>query len=57
MLQRIQTFIRVMRERQERQAAIRELSALNDYQLADIGVERGSLVDAVNGRARREAAF
>ncbi|MCW6511088.1 DUF1127 domain-containing protein [Lichenifustis flavocetrariae] len=57
MLTRLQNVLKSLRERTQRQAAIRELSALNDYQLADIGVERGSLVDAVNGRLQRHQAF
>lgn len=52
-LTRLQTVLKSIRERHQRQMAIRELSALNDHQLADIGVERGSLVDAVNGRVTR----
>lgn len=56
MLSRLQNVLKSLRERHERQVAIRELSALNDYQLADIGVARGSLVDAVNGRVIRTAA-
>ena len=53
MLARFHTVLKVLRERHQRQLAIRELSALNDHQLADIGVERGSLVEAVNGRVTR----
>ncbi|MDX7951934.1 DUF1127 domain-containing protein [Lichenihabitans sp. Uapishka_5] len=56
-LVRLQTVLKSLRERHQRHLAIRELSALNDHQLADIGVERGSLVDAVNGRAMRSASF
>ncbi len=57
MLYRLQNVLKTLRERHVRQTAIRELSALNDYQLADIGVARGSLVDAVNGRLVRNASF
>ena len=53
MLIRLQNVLKSLRERHNRQLAIRELSALNDHQLSDIGVERGSLVDAVNGRLNR----
>jgi uncharacterized protein YjiS (DUF1127 family) len=56
MLNRLQTVIRAMREWQVRQQAIQELASLNDHQLADIGVERGSLVDAVYGRTVRRAS-
>ena len=56
-LVRLQIVLKSLRERHHRQLAIRELSALNDHQLADIGVERGSLVDAVNGRTTRFSSF
>lgn len=57
MLIRLQNVLKSLRERYVRELAIRELSALNDHQLADIGVERGSLVDAVNGHATRLKSF
>ena len=38
-----------IKARHERRLAIRALSALDDHQLADIGVERGFVVDAVDG--------
>ena len=57
MLIRLQNVLKSLRERHHRNLAIRELSSLNDHQLADIGVERGSLVDAVNGRVTRYGAL
>lgn len=53
MLSKLQNVFRVVREWQVRQQAIQELASLNDHQLADIGVERGSLADAVYGRTVR----
>ena len=38
-----------LKARHERRAAIRALESLNDHQLADIGVERGFIVAAVDG--------
>jgi uncharacterized protein YjiS (DUF1127 family) len=34
----------------ERRAAVRALESLNDHQLADIGIERGFIVEAVTGQ-------
>jgi uncharacterized protein YjiS (DUF1127 family) len=34
----------------ERRAAVRALESLNDHQLADIGIERGFIVEAVSGQ-------
>jgi uncharacterized protein YjiS (DUF1127 family) len=55
-LSKLQNVFRVVREWQARQQAIQELASLNDHQLADIGVERGSLADAVYGRTVRHRA-
>ena len=54
MLTKLHNAIRVLREWQMRQQAVQELASLNDHQLADIGVERGTLVDAVYGRTTRQ---
>lgn len=53
MLTKLQSVLRAVRDWQMRQQAIQELASLNDHQLADIGVERGSLADAVYGRTNR----
>ncbi len=45
----LKTILRQMKQRHERRLAIRALSSLNDHQLADIGIERGFVVDAVDG--------
>lgn len=45
----IRTLLRHLKERHERKLAIRTLSAMDDHQLADIGIERGFVVDAVDG--------
>ena len=53
MITRLQNVLRAVRDWQVRQQAIQELASLNDHQLADIGVERGSLEAAVHGRIAR----
>ena len=47
--------LQAFKARQERRAAIRTLENLNDHQLADIGVERGFIVAAVDGYLPRIA--
>lgn len=56
MLTKLQSVVRAVREWHVRQQAIQELASLNDHQLADIGVERGSLTDAVYGRTTGQRA-
>ena len=53
MLSKIQSVMSLVQRRRERAMAIRALSLMNDHQLADIGVERGSLVDMVDGKSVR----
>ena len=48
--------LHAMKARQERRAAIRALESLNDHQLADIGIERGFIVAAVDGDLHRLSA-
>lgn len=45
----LRTLLHIFKARHERRVAIRALSAMDDHQLSDIGVERGSVVDAVDG--------
>ena len=49
MLPILRTLVRNLRTRHDRAVAIRTLAAMDDHQLADIGVERGFVVDAVDG--------
>ena len=49
MLPIFKTLVRHLKARHDRSVAIRTLSAMNDYQLSDIGIERGFVVDAVDG--------
>ena len=42
-----------LRARQQARATIRELSALSDQSLQDVGVERGEIEDLAYGLARR----
>lgn len=42
-----------LRSRQQARATIRELSALSDQSLQDVGVERGEIEDLAYGLARR----
>ena len=53
MISTFKNFFQYLRDRHERQLAIQALSVMNDHQLADIGVERHFLVDAVDGRLSR----
>lgn len=50
MISTFKNFFQYLRDRHERQLAIQALSVMNDHQLADIGIERPFLVDAVDGR-------
>ncbi len=43
----------VLRARQQARATIRQLSALSDQNLQDVGVERGEIEDVAYGLARR----
>ena len=45
----LKTLLRSLKERHERKLAIRAIAAMDDHQLADIGIERGRVVDAVDG--------
>lgn len=49
MLPAFKTLLRHLKERHDRRIAIRALSAMDDHQLSDIGIERGFVVDAVDG--------
>lgn len=49
MLTALKSFFDHIKARQERRQAIRALSMMDDHQLADIGVDRGFVVDAVDG--------
>lgn len=46
----LKTLLQHLRERHERRIALRTLAAMDDHQLADIGIERGTMIDAVDGR-------
>ena len=50
MISTFKNFFQYLRDRHERQMAIQALSVMNDHQLADIGIERPFLIDAVDGR-------
>lgn len=50
MISTFKNFFNYLRDRHERQLAIQALSVMNDHQLADIGIERPFVVDAVDGR-------
>ena len=41
--------LRYFRDRHERRIAIRTLAGMDDHQLADIGIVRGSIVDVADG--------
>ncbi len=43
----------VLRTRQQARATIRQLSALSDQSLQDVGVERGEIEDVAYGLSRR----
>lgn len=45
----LKTLLRHLKERNDRRVAIRALSVMDDHQLADIGIDRGFVVDAVDG--------
>ena len=49
MISGLRSVLQTVRLWHERRMAVRALSALNDYQLADIGVERGCILEAVSG--------
>lgn len=49
MLPLFTSLFQLIKARHERRVAIRALSAMDDHQLSDIGVERGFVVDAVDG--------
>ena len=49
MMPMLKTLLRHLKERNDRRVAIRALSVMDDHQLADIGIERGFVVDAVDG--------
>ncbi len=49
MLPALKTIFRHIKARHDRRLAIRALSAMDDHQLSDIGIERGYVVDAVDG--------
>ena len=45
----LKSILHALKARHERRIAIRALAAMDDHQLSDIGIERGSVVDAVDG--------
>lgn len=49
----IYAIFRRWRERRQRKAAVRELRALSDRTLKDMGLTRGEIVAAVHGRVHR----
>jgi uncharacterized protein YjiS (DUF1127 family) len=49
MLTALRTIFHHIKARHERRLAIRALSVMDDHQLSDIGIERGFVVDAVDG--------
>lgn len=49
----IDRILKQWRERRERKAAIRDLSALSDRTLKDMGLTRGEIVAAAHGRVYR----
>ena len=52
MFARIQRLATALQRRRDRAMAIRTLSLMNDHQLADIGVERGSIVEMLDSKAQ-----